>query len=124
MTDTKTVYPKTTCWSSVQLPIVNFICKSIADEIVNIRTTGPMVNSQIRKKADRDKIADLVNSHVNLYSRYIEKLDDRPKQTYSPEQPNVFFPYVAKAMLEDIIHFLTLNGRADKDIIKMLEDAV
>jgi len=36
----------------------------------------------------------------------IKAMDKRPHQTYSEAEPNVFMPYVAQGMLEDLIAFL------------------
>lgn len=43
---------------------------------------------------------------INAEAERIMGLDKRPRQTHTPEQPDVFFPYVAQAMLEDLIHDL------------------
>lgn len=42
---------------------------------------------------------------INRSALRIKKMDKRPKQTYSEAEPDVFFPYVAQATLEDFILF-------------------
>lgn len=36
----------------------------------------------------------------------VKAMDKRPKQGWTPEQPEVFMPYVAQGMLEDLIEML------------------
>ncbi len=69
-------YPKTTSWHPVQ--------KAEVDEWV---------------QATADRIA----KDINARRQRIQEMDDRPRQTFSEEQPDVFLPYVAQGMLEDLI---------------------
>jgi len=50
-----------------------------------------------------DNTANDVARQINLLSPLLTDLDKRPRQVYSPEQPDVFFRYVHQAMLEDLI---------------------
>ncbi len=68
--------PKTTSWSSVQ--------KALVDKWLFIKT-------------------DELLQEINEQARQLMELDDRPRQTYSAEQPDVFFPYAAQGLLEDLI---------------------
>jgi hypothetical protein len=43
---------------------------------------------------------------INERAPHITALDNRPRKTYSPDDPDVFFHYVAQAMLEDLIVML------------------
>jgi hypothetical protein len=49
------------------------------------------------------EVANYLCVRINAWAPLITKLDQRPKQVWSEEQPDVFFRYVAQAMLEDII---------------------
>jgi hypothetical protein len=69
-------YPKTTSWHPVQ--------QAEVDEWVQAT-------------------ADAIAKDINARRRRIEEMDDRPDQTWSEEQPNVKFRYVAQGMLEDLI---------------------
>lgn len=40
---------------------------------------------------------------INSNAKRIMEMDKRPQQTRTDEQPDVFMPYVAKGMLEDLI---------------------
>ena len=47
--------------------------------------------------------ADEIAKSINRHAPKIKILDQRPRQIYSEEQPDVFFPYVSQGMLEDLI---------------------
>jgi len=49
------------------------------------------------------QLADKISQIINEVAPGLRAMDDRPRQTYSPEQPDVYFPYVAQALLEDLI---------------------
>lgn len=40
---------------------------------------------------------------INAHAGRIKEMDRRPKQTYTEEHPDVFMPYVAQGMLEELI---------------------
>lgn len=69
-------YPKTTCWTDAQKAAVNEVLSEL-----------------------RAHIHEVIAAH---YAR-IKEMDKRPKQVWSKEQPDVFFPYVRQGMLEDLI---------------------
>lgn len=69
-------YPKTTSWTPEQ--------KAAVDEWVQAT-------------------ADVIANSINARSQSIQAMDDRPKQVWSEEKPDVFFRYVAQGMLEDLI---------------------
>ena len=50
-----------------------------------------------------EHMADEIGERINLLAVSLRKIDKRPRQCYSPEQPDVFFPHVAQGMLEDLI---------------------
>ena len=47
-----------------------------------------------------------INNTINRLGPEITALDKRPKKVWSPEDPNVFFPYVRQNMLEVLIERL------------------
>ena len=49
------------------------------------------------------RVADKVCEDINSVAPGIQVLDERPRKTYSPSLPDVFFPYVNQAILEDLI---------------------
>ena len=51
--------------------------------------------------------ADAIYADINARQVAITAMDDRPHQIWREKQPNVFFPYAAQAMLEDLIAELT-----------------
>ncbi len=51
-------------------------------------------------------LAPLISDCVEQISANVPRIramDNRPRQIYTEEQPNVFMPYVAQGMLEDLI---------------------
>ncbi len=54
-----------------------------------------------------NKILSPLVSHcilqINGHAKRILAMDKRPRQVHTDEQPNVFMPYVAQGMLEDLI---------------------
>ncbi len=55
-----------------------------------------VVGALVRQSVDR----------INAESPRIKEMDRRPRQGWTEERPEVHFPYVAQAMLEDLIHDL------------------
>ena len=53
-----------------------------------------------------EPIVDHALTAINERAPHIQALDKRPRGTYTPENPNVFFHYVAQAMLEDLTAML------------------
>ena len=53
-----------------------------------------------------DELASRCIERINTEAKRIREMDKRPHKTHSPEKPNVYFPYVAQAMLEDFITVL------------------
>ncbi len=51
-------------------------------------------------------IVDRCLQGINDHARHIKEMDSRPSGTWSEENPNVLFPYVTQAMLEDLIAML------------------
>lgn len=43
---------------------------------------------------------------IKDHARHVKEMDSRPSATWSKETPNVLFPYVEQAMLEDLIVML------------------
>lgn len=56
--------------------------------------------------AHLEPIVDECLKSINSASVAIKAMDDRPKQVYSEAEPDVFMPYVAQGMLEDLIAML------------------
>jgi len=48
-------------------------------------------------------MADEISQRINLLAASVRKLDNRPRETWTPEKPDVYFRYVEQAMLEDLI---------------------
>lgn len=48
-------------------------------------------------------LAKYCTMRINSRTSTILSLDKRPRETYTPENPDVFFPYVAQGMLEELI---------------------
>lgn len=51
-------------------------------------------------------LCDIVAATINRETPRILAMDSRPRKAYSPEEPNVYFPYVNQAILEDLIEEL------------------
>lgn len=47
--------------------------------------------------------ADDLSRQINGQARLLTAKDDRPKQIWTEDQPDVFFPYAAQGLLEDLI---------------------
>lgn len=52
------------------------------------------------------QMANQCGRAINANAPDIQALDERPRETYTDEKPDVFFPYVAQAILEGIIEEL------------------
>ena len=62
------------------------------------------------QEAEAQNAVKFIVAHVcatiNIESPRLASLDTRPKQTWIQEQPNVHNPYVAQALLEQVIAVL------------------
>jgi len=59
-----------------------------------------------QRKEVNEILSDLVTGIQNTFhsaSERILKMDKRPKEGWTQENPDVFFPYVKQAMLEDLV---------------------
>lgn len=50
-----------------------------------------------------DELAVRCIERINAETKRIKNMDKRPRKASLPEKPDVYFPYVAQAMLEDLI---------------------
>lgn len=70
---------------------------------MTMKTTSWTDEQQVEVDLLIKQIADGVYKRINFATPRIKRMDDRPVQTWTPEQPDVFFPYVNQAILEDLI---------------------
>lgn len=56
-----------------------------------------------------EPLVDAVLDAINTKAPQIMAMDTRPKTVYTAEKPDVFMPYVAQGMLEDIIAMLQVH---------------
>lgn len=118
-------YPRTTCWSPEQKPVVDFLASALAQQIHFI--TQNILTSQGNPRKlillAKDKVREIVEEHCNIYGSHLQTIDNRPRQVYSDAQPAVFFPYTSQALLEDLICACE-DISVNKEIVQMLKDSV
>ncbi len=52
------------------------------------------------------RIADIACTSINVTTPALTAMDKRPKKVWTEAHPDVFFPYVSQALLEDLIYEL------------------
>ena len=106
--------------SPEQQPVVNFIAKSLALEIVRL---GGQVKCYYTngtwRAAYKKLVGQLLKDHVTLYAYRLQDLDTRPKTN----DGTGFFPYTNQGLLEEVIAACK-KWDVEPSIIKMLQDAV
>lgn len=80
--------------------------KRIARRLIAQRTTSFTPEQETAVNTIVMELADHCAIRINAEATDIKDMDHRPKETYTPKNPDVFFPYVAKGMLENLIHEL------------------
>lgn len=67
-----------------------------------------LMTPAMRKKVDTimDNMVLLCSRQINRLAPEIQAMDKRPKETWTPEKPDVYFRYVNQAMLEEFIRRL------------------
>ncbi len=98
--------PVGTCMSPVK--------PGLPKEVLHDPTIVPLTRSWTPEQKEQvdgwvQQRAAQVAASINALAPGIKALDERPRQVWSEQQPNVFFEYVAQAMLEDLIHELQLR---------------
>ena len=118
-------YPRTTCWSPEQKPVVDFLSSALAQQIhfITQRILTSIGNPRKLILLAKDNVGEMVEAHCNIYGPHLKTLDKRPNQVYSDAQPEVFFPYTSQALLEDLICACEDIG-VNEEIVQMLKDSV
>ena len=93
---------KTTSFTMQQREFIDLVLSELSARV-------NAVNLYLRALEVRDltaEVADMACIQINRWALLIKALDKRPKVVWSQEQPNVFMPYVAQGMLEELIDIL------------------
>ncbi len=71
------------------------------------KTSGKTESFTPEQRLEIDKVLRILTNQIavtiNTEGERILLMDTRPRQTFTPEQPDVFMPYVKQGMLEDLI---------------------